>query len=71
MLKTSNAMKNKTRFFALAVTFILMVKVDTAQVWPSYPIAQVPFNTVHLNESYGYLAVYMRLKGVTPPSSEK
>jgi hypothetical protein len=28
-------------------------------------------NTVHLNESYGYLAVYMRLKGVTPPSSEK
>jgi hypothetical protein len=28
-------------------------------------------NTVHLNESYGYLAVYMRLKGVTPPSSDR
>jgi uncharacterized damage-inducible protein DinB len=27
-------------------------------------------NTVHDNEEYGYLAVYMRLKGVVPPSSE-
>ena len=26
---------------------------------------------VHDNEEYGYLAVYMRLKGVVPPSSEK
>jgi hypothetical protein len=25
---------------------------------------------VHNNEEYGYLAVYMRLKGVVPPSSE-
>src|SRR5258708_6913128 len=25
---------------------------------------------VHSNEEYGYLAVYMRLKGVVPPSSE-
>jgi hypothetical protein len=24
----------------------------------------------HSNEEYGYMAVYMRLKGVTPPSSE-
>ncbi|MCC7174469.1 MAG: DinB family protein [Bryobacterales bacterium] len=29
------------------------------------------YNTAHMNESYGYIAVYMRLKGVTPPSSEK
>ena len=29
------------------------------------------YNTTHMNESYGYLAVYMRLKGVTPPSSDK
>ncbi|HSW49022.1 MAG TPA: DinB family protein [Bryobacteraceae bacterium] len=28
-------------------------------------------NTVHLNESYGYLAVYLRLKGITPPSSDR
>jgi hypothetical protein len=28
-------------------------------------------NTTHLNESYGYLAVYFRLKGLVPPSSEK
>jgi hypothetical protein len=27
-------------------------------------------NTTHSNEEYGYLAVYMRLKGVVPPSSE-
>ena len=27
-------------------------------------------NTIHDNEEYGYLAVYMRLKGVVPPSSE-
>jgi uncharacterized damage-inducible protein DinB len=28
------------------------------------------FVTVHDNEEYGYLSVYLRLKGVTPPSSE-
>lgn len=27
-------------------------------------------NTTHDNEEYGYIAVYMRLKGVVPPSSE-
>ena len=27
-------------------------------------------NTTHDNEEYGYMAVYMRLKGVVPPSSE-
>jgi hypothetical protein len=27
-------------------------------------------NTVHANEEYGYMAVYLRLKGVVPPSSE-
>jgi uncharacterized damage-inducible protein DinB len=26
---------------------------------------------VHSNEEYGYLAVYMRLKGVVPPSSDR
>ncbi len=28
-------------------------------------------NVSHSNEEYGYMAVYMRLKGVVPPSSEK
>jgi hypothetical protein len=28
------------------------------------------YNTTHDNEEYGYLAVYMRLKNVVPPSSE-
>jgi hypothetical protein len=27
-------------------------------------------NVIHDNEEYGYLAVYMRLKGIVPPSSE-
>jgi hypothetical protein len=27
-------------------------------------------NVVHDNEMYGYMSVYMRLKGVVPPSSE-
>lgn len=26
--------------------------------------------TIHSNEEYGYMAVYMRLKGIVPPSSE-
>ena len=27
-------------------------------------------NTTHSNEEYGYMSVYLRLKGVVPPSSE-
>ena len=27
-------------------------------------------NTTHDNEEYGYMSVYLRLKGVVPPSSE-
>ena len=27
-------------------------------------------NTTHSNEEYGYMAVYLRLKKVVPPSSE-
>ncbi len=26
--------------------------------------------TSHSNEQYGYMAVYMRLEGIVPPSSE-
>ncbi len=29
------------------------------------------FVVVHDNEEYGYLAVYLRLKGIVPPSSER
>src|SRR5579872_321495 len=28
-------------------------------------------NTIHDSEEYGYLAVYLRLKGIVPPSSER
>jgi uncharacterized damage-inducible protein DinB len=34
-------------------------------------ISLLIYNTTHDNESYGTMAVYMRLKGVVPPSSEK
>ena len=27
------------------------------------------YNTVHDSEEYGYLAVYLRLKGIVPPTS--
>ncbi len=27
-------------------------------------------NVSHANEEYGYMAVYLRLKGIVPPSSE-
>ena len=29
------------------------------------------FNVAHDNEEYGYLAVYMRIKGIVPPSSDR
>jgi len=32
-------------------------------------LATLEYNTVHSNEEYGYMAVYLRLKGVVPPSS--
>ena len=33
--------------------------------------ALVAYTIVHSNEEYGYLAVYLRLKGIVPPSSER
>jgi uncharacterized damage-inducible protein DinB len=33
-------------------------------------IGTLIYNTTHDNESYGTLAVYMRMKGIVPPSSE-
>jgi uncharacterized damage-inducible protein DinB len=37
---------------------------------PRSKLSALIYNTTHSNEEYGYLAVYMRLKGVVPPSSE-
>lgn len=33
-------------------------------------LGTLTYNTTHDNESYGYMCVYMRLKGIVPPSSE-
>lgn len=32
-------------------------------------LAVLEFNTTHSDEEYGYMSVYLRLKGVVPPSS--
>ena len=45
-----------------------MVKAGRGQ---SSRIGALVRNTTHANEEYGYMAVYLRLKGVVPPSSEK
>jgi uncharacterized damage-inducible protein DinB len=37
---------------------------------PSPRLAVLAFNVAHDNECYGSIAVYLRLKGIVPPSSE-
>lgn len=32
-------------------------------------LASLEYNTIHSSEEYGYMAVYMRLKGIVPPST--
>ena len=34
-------------------------------------LGRLSVDTAHSNEEYGYMSVYLRLKGVVPPSSEK
>jgi len=45
-------MKNRFHLILLVATFILLVKVNFAQVWPSYPIGPVPFTSVHVNDNF-------------------
>jgi uncharacterized damage-inducible protein DinB len=45
-----------------------MVKWGQRDIAASYTLT---FNVAHNNEHYGNLVTYMRLKGLTPPSSEK
>ena len=37
---------------------------------PRTKLGALAGNTVHTEEEYGYISVYLRLKGVVPPSSE-
>ncbi len=32
-------------------------------------LGMLEFNTLHSNEEYGYMSVYLRLKGIVPPST--
>ncbi len=45
-----------------------MVKWGARDIAASYALT---FNVAHNNEHYGNLVTYMRLKGLTPPSSER
>lgn len=45
-----------------------MVKWGQRDIAASYTLT---FNVAHNNEHYGNLVTYMRLKGLTPPSSER
>ena len=45
-----------------------MVKWGQQEIAASYTLT---FNVAHNNEHYGNLVTYMRLKGLTPPSSER
>lgn len=38
---------------------------------PASRLGMLVRNTTHANEEYGYMAVYLRLKGIVPPSSAK
>jgi uncharacterized damage-inducible protein DinB len=47
--------------------------VETVKMGPNdrTKLGVLAYNTTHSNEEYGYMAVYLRLKGIVPPSSEK
>ena len=45
-----------------------MVKMGNRQTTRLGALARV---AIHDNEEYGYMAVYLRLKGIVPPSSER
>jgi uncharacterized damage-inducible protein DinB len=63
--------------FAFCDTAMDSVTDDNAMTMMTFQKAQrtkvgvLIYNVIHDNESYGTMAVYLRLKGVVPPSSEK
>ena len=44
-----------------------MIKMGSREATKMGTLART---VIHDNEEYGYMAVYLRLKGVVPPSSE-
>lgn len=49
-------------------TAVQTIKMGTRE---STKFGALARTTSHSNEEYGYMAVYMRLKGIVPPSSER
>lgn len=82
--KTGDAASKKTKDDLVAALNASFAECDAA--WETITdanAAEIPqgsrrsrlgsliYNTTHENEEYGYMAVYMRLKGVVPPSSDR
>ena len=63
--------------FEFCDSAIASVTDENAQTMMSFQRGQrtkmgvLIYNVIHNNESYGTMAVYLRLKGIVPPSSEK
>jgi uncharacterized damage-inducible protein DinB len=65
-LKESSAMCDAAWDALTEGTAHEMVKVGP---YERSKLATLEYNSVHSNEEYGYMAVYLRLKGIVPPST--
>jgi uncharacterized damage-inducible protein DinB len=67
-LKASNEVCDSAFAAVNAENATGMVKMGRAE---RSRLGTLIYNTTHDNESYGTVAVYLRLKGIVPPSSEQ
>lgn len=65
-LKESSAMCDAAWNTLGSVTAYETIKVGP---YERSKLATLEYNSVHSNEEYGYMAVYLRLKGIVPPST--
>ena len=65
-LKESSAMCDAAWDSLSETTAHDMIKLGPAE---RSKLGALEYNSVHSNEEYGYMAVYLRLKGIVPPST--
>lgn len=65
-LKESSAMCDSAWNTLGAATAYETIKVGP---YERSKLATLEYNSVHSNEEYGYMAIYLRLKGIVPPST--
>ena len=65
-LKESSAMCDAAWDALAEATAHEMIKVGPSE---RSKLGTLEYNSVHSNEEYGYMAVYLRLKGIVPPST--